>query len=72
MSKEFKLSDPGEGLQEAEISEVHVSEGDRVEDGDTVLTAETDKANTDVPAPFSAPSRRCTSRSATWLRSGTC
>ncbi|HET7315391.1 dihydrolipoamide acetyltransferase family protein [Salinisphaera sp.] len=53
MSQEFKFSDPGEGLQEAEILEVHVSEGDTVNDGDTVLTVETDKANTDVPAPFS-------------------
>src|SRR5699024_7026814 len=53
MSKEFKLADPGEGLHEAEILEVHVNAGDSVEDGDTVLTVETDKANTDVPAPFS-------------------
>lgn len=53
MSKEFKLTDPGEGLQEAEILEVHVAAGDKVEDGDTVLTVETDKANTEIPAPFS-------------------
>lgn len=53
MSQEFKFSDPGEGLQEAEVLEVHVSEGDSVEDGDTVLTVETDKANTEIPAPFS-------------------
>lgn len=53
MSKEFKLTDPGEGLHEAEILEVHVAAGDTVEDGDTVLTVETDKASTEVPAPFS-------------------
>lgn len=52
MSKEFKFTDPGEGLQEAEILEVHVSDGDSVSDGDTALTVETDKANTDIPAPF--------------------
>lgn len=52
MSQEFKFTDPGEGLQEAEILEVHVSDGDSVSDGDTVLTVETDKANTDIPAPF--------------------
>jgi pyruvate dehydrogenase E2 component (dihydrolipoamide acetyltransferase) len=52
MSQEFKFTDPGEGLHEAEILEVHVSEGDQVEDGDTVLTVETDKASTEVPAPF--------------------
>ncbi|SDL00487.1 pyruvate dehydrogenase E2 component (dihydrolipoamide acetyltransferase) [Modicisalibacter muralis] len=53
MSEEFKFSDPGEGLQEAEVLEIHVAEGDHVNDGDTVLTVETDKAATDVSAPFS-------------------
>lgn len=53
MSKEFTFADPGEGLEEAEILDVHVSSGDHVADGDTVLTVETDKANTDIPAPFS-------------------
>lgn len=53
MSQQFEFSDPGEGLQEAEVLEMHVSEGDQVKDGDTVLTVETDKANTEVPVPFS-------------------
>ena len=53
MAKEFKLEDPGEGIHEAEITEIHVSEGDTVADGDTLLSVETDKAVTDVPAPFS-------------------
>lgn len=53
MSKEFKFTDPGEGLHEAEVLELHVSAGDSVEDGDTVLTVETDKAAMDIPAPFS-------------------
>lgn len=53
MSEEFKFSDPGEGLQEAEVLEIHVGEGDHVNDGDTILTVETDKAATDVQAPFS-------------------
>lgn len=53
MAKEFKLEDPGEGIHEAEIREIHVAEGDEIEDGDTVLTIETDKAATEVPAPFS-------------------
>lgn len=52
MSEEFRFSDPGEGLQEAEIIEIHVGEGDTVGEGDVVLTLETDKANTDIPAPF--------------------
>ncbi|MBZ9538140.1 dihydrolipoamide acetyltransferase family protein [Modicisalibacter tunisiensis] len=53
MSEAFRFSDPGEGLEEAEVLEIHVSEGDHVNDGDTVLTVETDKAATDIPAPFS-------------------
>ncbi|KXS39288.1 MAG: pyruvate dehydrogenase E2 component (dihydrolipoamide acetyltransferase) [Halomonadaceae bacterium T82-2] len=52
MSETFRFSDPGEGLEEAEVLEIHVSEGDHVNDGDTVLTVETDKAATDIPAPF--------------------
>jgi len=52
MSEAFRFSDPGEGLEEAEVLEIHVSEGDHVNDGDTVLTVETDKAATDIPAPF--------------------
>lgn len=52
MSQEFTFSDPGEGLQEAEVLEIHVEEGAYVNDGDTVLTVETDKAATDIPAPF--------------------
>ncbi|MBS3804520.1 MAG: 2-oxo acid dehydrogenase subunit E2 [Oleiphilaceae bacterium] len=52
MAKEYKLSDPGEGLTEAEIREIHVSEGDRVEDGDPLVSIETDKAVNDITAPF--------------------
>lgn len=52
MAKEFRLQDPGEGIHEAEIVEVQVSAGDRVEDGDIVLVVETDKAAIEIPAPF--------------------
>ncbi|MBZ9556652.1 MULTISPECIES: dihydrolipoamide acetyltransferase family protein [unclassified Modicisalibacter] len=52
MSETFRFSDPGEGLEEAEVLEIHVGEGDHINDGDTVLTVETDKAATDIPAPF--------------------
>ncbi|MFO7965374.1 MAG: 2-oxo acid dehydrogenase subunit E2 [Desulfobacterales bacterium] len=51
MSIEFKLPDPGEGIQEAEITEVLVSEGDEVEEEQSVLVIETDKASVEVPAP---------------------
>ena len=53
MTEQFTLQDPGEGIHEAEIKEIHVAEGDQVTDGDIILTVETDKAAIDVPAPFS-------------------
>jgi pyruvate dehydrogenase E2 component (dihydrolipoamide acetyltransferase) len=51
MAVEFKLPDLGEGITEGEIIEVLVHEGDRVEDGQTVLIIETDKATAEVPSP---------------------
>lgn len=53
MAKEFKLPDPGEGIHEAEILEIYVSEGDEVQEGDIILHIETDKAAVEVPSPFS-------------------
>ncbi len=53
MDKEFKLPDPGEGIHEAEVVEIPVSEGDSVEEGQSVIVVETDKAANEVPSPFS-------------------
>lgn len=53
MAREFTFTDPGEGIHEAEIVEISVSVGDTVEEGDTVLIVETDKATTDLPSPYS-------------------
>jgi pyruvate dehydrogenase E2 component (dihydrolipoamide acetyltransferase) len=47
------MPDPGEGIHEAEVLEIHVSEGDRVEEGQAVMEVETDKASVEVPAPVS-------------------
>jgi pyruvate dehydrogenase E2 component (dihydrolipoamide acetyltransferase) len=52
MAREFKLQDPGEGIHEAEILDVHVSESDEVHEDDILLTIETDKASFEVPSPF--------------------
>lgn len=52
MDKEFKLPDPGEGIHEAEVVEILVSEGDTVEEGQSVLVVETDKAANEVPSPY--------------------
>ncbi len=47
----FKLPDLGEGLQEAEIVEWHVKQGDEVKVDDKLLAVETAKAIVDVPSP---------------------
>ncbi len=49
--KMFKLPDLGEGLQEAEIIEWHVNEGDEVKADQPLLSVETAKAIVDIPSP---------------------
>ena len=49
----FKLPDLGEGLQEAEIREWHVKEGDTVKVDQPLLSVETAKAVVEVPSPQS-------------------
>ncbi len=51
MPVEFKLPDLGEGIHEGEVIEVLVRVGDQVEDGQTILIIETDKATAEVPSP---------------------
>jgi 2-oxoisovalerate dehydrogenase E2 component (dihydrolipoyl transacylase) len=48
----FKLPDLGEGLHDAEIIEWHVTAGDHVEAGQTLVSVETDKAVVDIPSPW--------------------
>lgn len=57
MPVEFKLPDLGEGIHEGEIIEVLVKAGDEVEDGQTVLIIETDKATAEVPSPVTGTVR---------------
>jgi len=52
--KYFKLPDLGEGLQEAEIVEWFVEEGQEVKVDQPLLSLETDKAIVTVPSPESA------------------
>ncbi len=47
----FKLPDLGEGLQEAEIVEWHIKEGDTVKLDQPLLSVETAKAIVDIPSP---------------------
>jgi len=50
--KIFYLPDLGEGLQEAEIREWFVKEGDHVNEDQPIVAMETAKALLDVPSPF--------------------
>jgi pyruvate dehydrogenase E2 component (dihydrolipoamide acetyltransferase) len=52
MARLFKLPDLGEGIHEGEILQVLVSVGDRVQEGDSILEVETDKAAVEIPSPF--------------------
>jgi len=58
MSRAFRLQDPGEGIHEAEIVEINVAVGDQIEKGETVLAAETDKATTEIPSPYTGTVER--------------
>lgn len=49
--KIFKLPDLGEGMQEAEIVQWHVRQGDQVGVDQPLVSMETDKAIVDVPSP---------------------
>jgi 2-oxoisovalerate dehydrogenase E2 component (dihydrolipoyl transacylase) len=49
----FKLPDIGEGIAEAEIVAWHVSEGDRVAEGQALVDIMTDKATVEISAPVS-------------------
>lgn len=53
MPTEFKLPELGEELDSGTVIGVPVAEGDRVEEGQTVLELETDKAVVDVPSDVS-------------------
>ncbi len=52
MSKEFKLPDLGEGIHEAQVVNVMISEGDTVTEDQMVMEVETDKAAVELPVPY--------------------
>ena len=51
MPREFRLPDLGEGLIEAEVVRVLVSEGDLVSEDQVIIEVETDKAQVELPSP---------------------
>src|SRR5438093_55329 len=50
---EIQMPAMGESVTEGVVLEWHVSEGDDVEEGDTVVEVSTDKVDAEVPAPAS-------------------
>ncbi len=52
MSRDFLLPDLGEGIHEAQIVRVLVSEGDNVAEDQAILEVETDKAAVEIPSPY--------------------
>ncbi|MFQ5520281.1 MAG: dihydrolipoamide acetyltransferase family protein [Candidatus Methylomirabilia bacterium] len=52
MAREFKLPDLGEGLTEAEVVKVLVSEGEEVKEDQLLLLVETEKAQVELPSPY--------------------
>src|SRR6476619_5071343 len=50
---EIVMPEMGESVTEGTVLEWHVSEGDSVEEGDTVVEVSTDKVDAEVPAPAS-------------------
>ncbi|MGL4768936.1 MAG: dihydrolipoamide acetyltransferase family protein [Mycoplasmoidaceae bacterium] len=51
--KIFHFTDIGEGLHEGTIQEIKVKIGQKVNDGDPILSVQTDKVASDLPAPSS-------------------
>lgn len=48
---DFKFADIGEGIHEGKILEWKFKEGDKVNEGETLVIVETDKVNAELPSP---------------------
>ena len=49
----FKFADIGEGLHEGKVAEIYKQKGDKVTEGDSLFSVETDKVTSDIPSPVS-------------------
>ncbi|VEU75773.1 pyruvate dehydrogenase E2 component [Mycoplasmopsis maculosa] len=47
----FKFADIGEGLHEGTVGDIFVKVGDKVNEGDSLFSVETDKVASDIPSP---------------------
>src|SRR6056297_365025 len=52
MKKEIKIPDIAENVETGLIAGILVSKGDKVEEDQSVVEIETDKATTDIPSPY--------------------
>src|SRR5260370_22751124 len=52
MAIDFRITELGEGVYEAELVAWHVKAGDAVKRGQNLMEVLTDKASMEVPAPF--------------------
>ena len=50
---EFKLPDLGEGIHEGEILKWHIATGQTIQEDDSLVDVETDKAAVTIPSPRS-------------------
>ena len=66
----FKLPDLGEGLQDAEIREWHVSVGDEVKTDQLLVSVETAKAVVDIPSPQSGRVHKLNAKPGDFLQVG--
>ena len=51
MAYEFRLPDIGEGIHEGEIVKWFVAEGDKINEDDTLIEIQNDKAVVEIPSP---------------------
>jgi len=50
---EFRLPDLGEGIREAEVLSIEISPGQMIQENESILKVETDKAAVEIPSPVS-------------------
>ncbi|OBI03615.1 dihydrolipoamide acyltransferase [Mycolicibacter nonchromogenicus] len=50
---EVRIPKPGDAITEAELTAIHVADGETVEEGDPLYTLATDKVEMDIEAPAS-------------------
>jgi len=71
MRTTLKMPKVGDAVDEVVVADVAVTAGDRVVEGQTLFSVETDKTQVDVPAPFAGTVREVLIAVGDDLRTGT-